>query len=348
MSIGGLVYSGGGNWGTEVACAADSGFEFTSESIKPAVTLIPNNGITGTISQQPGVKGNELHAGDITVIPDYNYIDRFLALVFGVGTKAEGPTWYLQSLSPPPPDHEGKHGTLVIGHTGLYVRAMPTVKFTGFTLTATPDSIPEFVFHCVANRQIVDDSGTNTLATQTNITRVNPGGGYIGFVASFNDLQICLKARSAAALSYTTDAVYVDNFTMTVNNNMREASVTTRNAPYVDEPLRDGFMTASGSMTFSALTANTYVLADLAKTAQKMYLKFETAANEYSIEFKFASLQFEDVDSQIGGPGLAPHTVNWTAHRPLASPPGFVGNEYKSVPVCYIRNKQNRNALDGV
>ncbi len=247
QTIAAMVYSGGSSWGAAgTACAGDSAFEFESESIKPSVSLIPNTGIHGTIFPWRSLKGNELHAGDIVVIPDYNVIDRFLAQVFGFGDAAEGPTWYLHTVKPSVNDLEGKHATIVLGHTGMYIREMPTVKITGFTLDAAADTIPKFTFHCVANRQIVDDTGTNNLASLTNITRTNPGESYNAFFLNFNELMIAMNAQGAAALDYATDKIFVNSLSLTVGNNMRGDSVTTKNAPYVDEPLRNGELQVTG------------------------------------------------------------------------------------------------------
>lgn len=341
QTVAGMAYSGT-TWGAEAACGTNSGFEFESESLTADAQFIPNTGISGNIAQIKGVKGNELHSGDIVIPGDYNTIDRFVAQVLGGEDSPSVIGSGYRHILGPANSVEGKHGTVVFGHSGLYVREYPTVKFTGFTMNCAAGEQAKFTFNCVPNKCVVDDSGTNKLATMTNITR--PAlWNYI----EFNHLTVRLNTWGAAALSASDDQ-YISAISLTVTNNMRGDSVTTKAAPYTDEPYRSGWMEVTGTLTFGELTASTWLTDHLAKTQKKMTLFFTgpaLGADYYYFEVDLGSVQFESYDDNVGGPELVAPTLNFRCSKSLATPTGMHNTDIIRVQ---IHNEQNRSALSGV
>lgn len=342
QTIAGMVYSGGGNWGTEVACAGSSAFEFESESLNIDSQFVPNTGITGNVAQIAGSKGNELHSGDIVIPMDYNIVQRFIAQVMGtaVAPDAAGTGWnHVLNIKD---DLEGIHGTLVLGMPSLFARVYPTVKFTGFTLDCAAGEQAKLTMNTVPGKILVDDSGTNNLASLSSITRptdIEP--------IEFNHLEVWLNTQVGGALTVSF-AKYLSAISLTVTNNMRDDSVTTRDAPYTDEPKRNGWLDVTGTLTFAELNANTHITDHLDKQVQKMRIIFTGAA--WAVQaprcaFYMPGVQFESTDYNIAGPELAPNTVGFRCSRALSLPTGENSTDILQVQV---KNLQNSNALSGI
>src|SRR5947199_2209400 len=75
-----------GTWGSGAPLLgiAGDGIEVIRESLVPASSLIDNEGISGSAQQLPGVKGNELHAGDFEA--DFLYQGVEVPLAQSMGT----------------------------------------------------------------------------------------------------------------------------------------------------------------------------------------------------------------------------------------------------------------------
>ncbi len=342
QTIAAMVYSGGGNWGDEVACAALSAFEFESETLGIDAQFVPNTGISGNVAQIQGSKGNELHAGDIVMPMDYNISHRFLAQVMGAASEpaAQG-SGYGHELTIKD-DLEGIHGTLVFGMTGLFIRVYLTAKFTGCVISCASGEQAKLTVNTVPGKILVDDSGTNKLATLTNITRPSDQE----FV-EFNHMDVWMNDQSDAALD-STDAQYVSAISLNMTNNMRDNSVTTKDAPYTDEPKRNGWLDVTGTLTYGELDSNTNITDHLAKTVKKLRIQFlgpEWGALQPRYVFNMPSVQFESVDSNVGGPELAPNTVGFSCSRALSTPAGMPSAD---VLFTVVRSMQTGNALSAV
>lgn len=337
QTIAAMVYSGGGDWGTEVACAASDGFEFESESLNVDSQFVPNTGITGNVAQIEGSKGNEIHAGDIVLPMDYNIAHRFIAQVLGTAASPTASGGGYQHVLTIKDDLEGIHGTLLFGMPSAFVRVYLTAKFTGFTIDCASGDQAKLTVNTVPGKLLVDDSGTNKLNTLSNITRTTDIEA-----VEFNHLAVWMNDQSDGAVS-ASDAQYVSAMSLTVVNNMRGDSVTTRDAPYTDEPTRNGWLEISGTLTFAELDANTNITDHLAKTVKKIRFNFTGASEPDYIEIALPSVQFESVDYNIAGPELAPNTVGFRCSRALSAPTGM------GTPIIYmvVRNQQSTNALTG-
>lgn len=342
QTVAGMVYSGGGSWTTEVACAGSSAFEFESETLTADAQFVPNTGISGNVAQIQGSKGNEIHSGDLVIPMDYNIAHRFIAQVMGTAAAPTSRGSGYQHLLSIKTDLEGIHGTVVLGMPSLFVRVYPTVKFTGFTVACNAGEQAKLTVNCVPDTLVVDDSATNKLNTLTNITRPSEIE-----LTEFNHLTVLMKDQASAPLG-AGDAIYLSGFTLTVTNNLRGDSVTTRAAPYVDEPTRNGWLEVSGTLTFAELDANTNMVDHLAKTVKMLRISFDGAAwadLAPRYVFNMPSVQFESVDNNIAGPELAPNTVGFRCSRALSIPTG-----QPSADIIYVTvgNMQSGNALSAV
>lgn len=331
-------------WGVEIPVAGNGGFEFESESLTADSQFIPSTAIGGNIAQLQGSKGNELHSGDVVIPVEYNTVGRFLAQVLGAAANATlSDSAYTHSLSLAV-DRSGYHPTFVFGMPGLFVRSYPSVKINSWTIDCPSGDVAKLTVNVTPNKVIVDDSGTNTLATLSNITRPSD----IQYT-EFNHLTVAMNDQSGGSPDYTTDAQYLSGFSLTFENNMRTDSVTTRDAPYVDEPKRNGWLAVSGTLTYGELTASTNMADHLAKTVKKMFIRWQTAAgtigvsSSYKLEIQLPSVQFESNDFNLTGPELAPNTVGFKCSRALSTPTGFAGTDI--ICALALRNVVGSNQL---
>ena len=332
------------DWGTEIPVAALGGFEFESESLVADAQFIESTAISGNIAQLQGSKGNELHSGDLIIPVEYNTIGKWIAHVLGAAADSSlADSAYTHSLTLAV-NLTGLHPTVVFGMLGLFVRAYPSVKINSFTISCAAGEVAKATINCTPNKVIVDDSGTNALATLSNITRPTD----IAY-AEFNHLIVAMNDQSGGNPDYSTDAQYLNAFSLTFMNNMRTDSVTTRDAPYVDEPKRNGWLAVSGTLTYGELDAATRMTEHLAKTVKKMLIKWQSpsgtigASSSYKIEIQLPSVQFESDDINIAGPEMAPNTVAFKCSRALSTPTGFVDGNI--VSAFALRNKVSNNQL---
>jgi hypothetical protein len=225
------------------------------------------------------------------------------------------------------------------------VREYPTCKFDSFSLAAAAGERARFTFNIIPDRLVADDSGTNKLATLGNITRPSQSEPI-----EFNVAQLLMNDQSAGALS-GSDEIFINNITLNANNNLRAASVTTRNAPYVDEPLRNSWFEVGGSFTLGELEDFDLVDDNLTKVVKKMSLTFTSnnlvggaGSTVWSLTFLLPSVQIENANPNIGGPEVVEPVYNFQASLADSVPTGF--SDVDAI-LCRVVNSDSTNALTG-
>jgi hypothetical protein len=352
-SVCGIAFSGpavasDAVWGTARALGAGHKVDFVSESLTPNATFIPNNSLTGTPFRAKGSKGNEFHAGQLVTEIDYEVCHRLLALTLGGAVApVEQDTGAASNL------HElyainsllNIYATMVFYQSGLFVRELPSVKFNGFTLEVNSGERARLIFDVIADKEIVDDSGTNTLTTAVDITDPTYSDH-----ATFNHLQFLVNDQDGSELD-TADEYYVSSLTLSVTNNLRVDSVTTKNAPYIDEPERNGWMEVTGSFTLSLLDSSGDLDDNLDKTVKKATLTLTSdnavtggeGSTFWSLQFLLPSMQIESVaNSEIGGPEIVAPTYNFQCSKAGSAPTGF--SDVDAVRALVV-NSDSNNAL---
>ena len=110
--------------GTPILVATGHQIYVDSENLVPNAQLIPSNSLTGSPHPSKGDKGDEFHAGALTSEWDYETVHRLLAFAMGtagVPTEVESDVAYKHQLRLAD-SLEGIYSTLVLAHTGLFVR----------------------------------------------------------------------------------------------------------------------------------------------------------------------------------------------------------------------------------
>jgi hypothetical protein len=350
-TIAGIAYSGGGSgWGSEVAVGGGHGIDFVSEQLSPDAQFIANESITGTPFQGVGAKGNEYHAGPLVMEGDFETVHRLLALFFGTAAapvQQGSDAAYMHELTAKD-DLSGIHASLVFGQTGLFVREYPTCKVGSFSMECSSGARARFTYQMVPDKLTIDDSGTNKLSTLSNITMPSAAGTNAAAI-TFNGLEVLINDQSAGALS-GSDEYYVSAITVNANNNLREQMVTTQNAPYIDEPLRNSWFTIGGSFTLGELSSYGDYQDLLDKTTKKMTITFTggeaATGTNYSLVLYLPAVQIESPGGglTVDGPEVLEPSFNFVAALASSVPTGFSDTDGLKAEVV---NTDSTNALTG-
>ncbi|MEE9505705.1 MAG: phage tail tube protein [Thermoplasmata archaeon] len=318
-------------WASGTAKVAGTGHKvfITSESLVPNAQLIPSDSLTGSPFPAFGDKGDELHAGAVSVEYDFETIHRLLAFAMGTaGTPTEVEStvaWqhdlrFNDSL-------EGVYTTWVFGQSGLFVREYPLVKHNGFTLAVEHNQRVTGDFGLVPKTlNFNTTAGINELTTLVDYTLpTNADTRY----ATFNDLVIQINAAGGAGLASPTDDMsFISSVSLDVPGAMLEDDVTVGNAPFVDEPLRNGDLQITGSLNATKLLDTDQLTELLDKSLLKMKWIFTGSAvpggtTTRSMTFYFSNVQIDTADINVAGKELAPKNLTFRCAKPAAAHTGF-------------------------
>ena len=333
-------------WGTPVAVATGEKILILSEGLTPDAQFIPNMSLSGSAFQGPGDKGNEFHSGDIPMEVDYDTVHRTLALAMGTaGTPTDLGDCYEHTLRFVD-DMEGTHATAVVAHAGLFVREYTTCKFGNFSLECTNGNRAQLTMGLIPHGlNINTSSGTNEL---TGIPDIDlPADAGITF-ANFNHLEVAENDAESADFTPVTDDLYVSSVSLNVNQNFPTDDVTTQYAPFIDEPIRDGFAEVTGTLNFSKLTDETQIALMLSKGRRKMKWTFTGpvahSTQMYSLVLYFSNVQYESGSYNAGGPQRVPQTLNFRAHLVPSGTP-HTGFSYADALYIEVINRQSADPL---
>lgn len=152
-------------WGTAVALGAGDQFEYASESVVPAVQLLPSDQITGEALPGPSDQGDFTVSGDLTnMVLLYDGRERFIRDVFGDHGVTAGVTSPDQvHVFDYKTSNQGFFGTLAIDKV-VAVHETDSFKPMGLNISAKPG---DFVRLTVTGlgRQLFDGDGTNVASS---------------------------------------------------------------------------------------------------------------------------------------------------------------------------------------
>lgn len=318
-------------WATATAQAVGTGHRIyaMSESLTPNAQLIESQSLTGSPFPAKGDKGDELHAGVVPVEWDYETVHRLLAFAMGTAgapTEVESDVAYKHQLRFAD-SLEGIFSTWVVAHSGLFVREYPHVKHNGFTLNVEHNQRVTGDFGLIPrNLNFNTSSGTNELTTIPDFTLPsNADSRYL----IFNDLLVQINASGGAGLaSPTDDLAFISSVSLDAPGAMLEDDVTTSNAPYVDEPLRNGDVVLTGALNSTKLLDTTLLAEMLDKSTFKMKWTFTGdvvagGSTNRELSLFFSNVQFDTADINVPGKELAPKNLTFRASKPTAAHTGF-------------------------
>ena len=312
-------------WGTGVAVGAGDQIAILTADPSIDAQLLRSEGVTGTPFRGAGLKGNETHSGPFSWPLDFETVHKLLAFSFGsvvapvqVGTEPA----YQHEIVVASSD-KGIFATCVLGIDGVMIREYPTVKFGDVSISIQNGAEPTIQIQCTPNRVITDESGTNGLSELLALTERTTQA-----LVEFNHLSLLMNARTGAALTDSDDRFEIAGIELNLTKNLRTASITTRNAPYTDEPVRNGFFDVTGTITLAEMEDHVRFAEALSKAENKAQILLDggTIGTEtnYQLKFELANLQFDNPENTgLGGPGIITPSFPFTASRAPSNPTGF-------------------------
>lgn len=316
-------------WRTAVAMTAGKQINFISADPAMDAQLLRSESLSGSPFRVAGLKGNELHSGPFRFPIDFETVHTLLAFAFGSNTAAAtvGTDPAFQHEIIVAGSDKGIFATMVVGDEGLFIREYPTVKVGDVTISIQTGAEPTIELQCTPDRVITDESGPNGLSELVTLDeRTTPA------LVEFNHLSMLLNDRTAAALTDSDDRVEIAGIELRLLKNQRVDSVTTRNAPYVDEPVRNGFYDIQGTITLAEMEDHVLFGEAISKVQKKAHVLLDggligTETN-YQLKFEMAGLQFDNAEGvNPSGPGIVTPNFPFTAHRALANPTGFTHSD---------------------
>lgn len=312
-------------WRTAVAMAAGKQIRYISADPALDAQLLRSEGLSGTPFRSPGLKGNELHTGPFKFPLDFETVHTLLAYAFGSNSAASSvgtdPAW-LHELIVANSD-KGIFATMVIGEETVFIREYPTVKVGDVAISIQQGAEPTIEVQCTPDTVVTDESGANGLSELLTLDeRTTPA------LVEFNHLSMLINARTGTALTDSDDRIEISGIELNLTKALRTDSVTTRNAPYVDEPIRNGYFDVKGTITLAEMEDHVRFNEALTKVENKAQILLDggligTETN-YQLRLEIASLQFDNVTgANPTGPGIITPSFPFTAAFAATNPSGF-------------------------
>ena len=325
-------------WGTAVDCnVADAVIRVISAGDNFSRNQLPDDSIDGTPFRGSNDLGIATDAQTVEMYGRYDGLDLLVGLAFGratapipcvrsgLGASAVYPYYHEYKVKA---SLEGYFMTLCLDKQ-VSIHEHDTTKINQWTLSGNAGERIKFAFEMIGRNLNLPASGTNSsLSSATESTpRV-----YL----MYEDVEIRLAPQSGGALS-NTDQVYPSAFEIVFNNSL-VGDTTTKNDPYLDEPIRDGFMTVNGSLTIPKYTTGSDAKGITALrngTKMKMAIKIISstqigAAGEgpyyYEFNLYFPQVHVTEAARPLEGPTKIPGNISFECTKPTSAPDGMDGN----------------------
>ena len=319
-----LAVKKGTVWGTAVQCGALDGVPFESESLTPDITLLEDEQLNGSIQQLHGDAGDKLFSGDAVTHLKYQGLEHLIAYCMGT---AGLPTQQSTTLAY---KHELKISTDNIGYFLTFVFEkivklweFDSVKVGGFTISHTRNEKAKLTLNLIP-KDLSFASAINTAGTFASVTFPTERD-----FLKFSQLSVLINTQEGAELA-AAHKVYLTGYDITFSRGYETDDVTTQFGDSIDEPVGDGFVKVSGSLTFSKYqTLNEPLMAaQLSKANMKMRIGYKGTteiATGYYHEFNLwlPDLQFTEGGAPIGGPGRIGLTMGFNGWKVPSIPSGF-------------------------
>lgn len=331
----------GVTWGTPVLASTLHQIETTEDGMGADVELIEDDGLSGSVMQRAGDKGNELYPGSINAKAKYDSLDLLWALAFGTAgvPVQEGTEIAYKHTFRVKDDLAGLFATHVVDYQ-TEVHEYPSFKVDGFKLECSQSQKAAKVtfpgFADALNRNT--GTGTNKTSTIAAITMAVSRAKLL-----FANMTLRLNAQAGAAMG-AGDKQHIIGVTLELMRGIKGDEVTTERGRLIAEPAQDSWTTAKIGISFSRFATNNIerFTDQLSKAPMKADLVFAGPAigiTAYNLSFFLNDIQFESGRPNIGGSGLTPWTVTGIAHQVAASPTGFTAGFTDAVQATLISSR---------
>lgn len=299
-----------------------------SETMNAAVNYVQDETLFGSPVKRAADTGAKTGDGAIALYARYDGLDLDIAMCMGRSatpvSKSTLPPYAYYNAYTIKDDLEGYFVTMAIDKE-VAIHEWASVKYNGFTLRGTAGDRMIFEFALMpSNLSIPAIVNTSLGAVTEPIPRMH---------IMFEHCRFLMNAESGSALVSGVDDIYPSDFELTVNNNL-SGDLTSENDPYIDEPLRNGFMEITGNFTIPKYKSTTVDNAFLAGTKQKMAIRMISSsqinsvgggAYYYEQTLYLPSVLITDAARPVDGAGQLPGTFNFEAYTPDSAPSGMDG-----------------------
>lgn len=342
----------GSAWGTAVdANVAGKGLRFLNEAISASSNLLEDESITGTADQGVGQTGSKTITGSVQANLQYSnpVLSTLIAMAMG---RADTPVTPLGTDGSKPYAYYGSYRlgdiletyfvTMALDkQTGSVIHEYDSVKINGMTIAGSAGAFVTITFDIIGRKLTTSGTTTTSLAAATVALPRKE--------IRFEDFKFRINQLTDSALAQG-DAVYPTSFSVTLANNL-EGDLTSQNAPYVDEPIRNAARNVSGSFEIPKYTDENIETRFLDGTVMKMQIVARSntqipAAGGGPYYYQFAmympSVQITNAPRPVSGFAKVPANFEWVAKEVTnTAPDGMDGNGDLST----LTNEESRGSI---
>jgi len=325
-------------WGTAVDCnVAGAGLNILNESLVVNPNLLEDETLTGTADQGVGVTSSTTVTGGIETNLQYSnpVLMTLIAMCMGradtplapLGSSyAKAPYAYYMSMRLGD-NVEGYFATMCFDkmQDSSTIHEFDSVKVNGMTISGAAGEYVKIAFDLIGRSQATSGTTTTSLSAATTSSPIK----YV----RFEDLDFRLSTQDDTALDQA-DQFYPTSFTITLNNNL-VGDLTSLNAPYIDEPIRDAARSIEGSVEIPKLTESNTETRFLAGTVMKMSIRARSTTQipaagggpyYYGFEMYMPAVQLTEASRSITGFAKTGAPFSFVAKKATSAPDGMDGN----------------------
>ncbi len=213
---------------------------------------------------------------------------------------------------------EGEFGTFAVDKV-TKVHAVPSAKWTGFTISAKPGTPAELSFKGVGNDEIINSTTNTTLDSVTSVDRSNR--------MQLKDAVIRINDQTGATLA-ETDKISVTSFNFEFDR-PHTSDYESTGANAISEPLGDGYPTAKVNLEFRKYGSDEaqYYSDWTSGSTKKMDITFEGSLIEgtqkYEFKIEFPRLRIKEV--KTSGTNNIVTSVSMDCEAATTAPSGMSG-----------------------
>lgn len=339
----------GATWGTAVDCdVAARRLPIFSESIVPGLTRVPNPAFHGYALQRKSRQGRVGPFTGPLVMPfDIDNCMLPMALFWGtcsapVQVAATAAYTMTMSLNSNP----SNFATLAMEQS-IDLEEFDSCIVDAFTLSSANDQTWTFSPNIIARYLGWDGSTPYPAVTvalpgsSLTFKKSDPLPQFEWNSGANNKFR--MNAVGGAALD-DTNLIYPQDFSITLTRTKRITS-TGLNAPYIDLPRDNGFVTVSGSFTLPYYTAIALREAQLANTLYKMSVLLKSdviaSANQYEFNLFLPCIEIDTADVNANSEETAMHPITFTSKIPDTLPTGMA----EMTPYCTTQSTWSASPL---
>lgn len=326
-----------GTWRLARTVGALDGQFITSDSLAAgrAIEILMDESVALAFVQDSD-KGLETIAGDITAWLRYQGQENLIAgamgdpQVKGAGPPYEGEIFLSTTL-------RGIFGTYVFLYATDVVAEVPSVKVTGFTLSADFGNPVEATWAMIGNiLRATNDAGMVNTTTDTDAVTVDDDVKQNRVIFDDNS-DFLINAESGAALA-VGDRLGIASFNFSFNRPQDAFAVVNVTDTGIEEPESSAFPEITFGVTlaeFDSTDAPAY-LADLRSgDTHKAHLSF-AKGTDFEFDLFMPRLRVTEIAPAITGPGRITVDITFQCLQATANPTGF-----SDANPFYIHTKNN-------